>query len=114
MKEEPRFGYAEALNTLDTHSPQKLPEKQKDLLFSIVELKWKLIFHKEIPKNSELYNLETDPAELVNLIDEIPEERDRLLRILKSTGGLSIPFIDDLPPEDSEALEKLKSLGYIK
>jgi len=113
MKEEPRFGYAEALNTLDTYCPRKLPEKQKDLLFSIVESKWKLIFHKKNPKNSELYNLETDPTELVNLANVFPEEMNRLFQILKSTGGLSIPFVDDLLPEDSEAREKLKSLGYL-
>lgn len=114
VREEPRFGYAEALNTLDTHSPQKLPEKQKDLLFSIIESKWKLIYHKNIPKNSELYDLKSDPNELVNLIKNFPEEFHRLLEILNNTGGLSIPFVGELPSEDSEALENLKSLGYIK
>ena len=56
----------------------------------------------------------TDPTELVNLIDEFPEEKDRLMKILINTGGLSIPLIRGLPPEELEALEKLKSLGYIK
>lgn len=114
LEDEARFGYAEALNTLDTHSPGSLPRRQKDLLFSIVEQDWKLIYHQEHPKNSELYHLATDPEELDNVIDQHPEEAKRLMARLRASGGLEIEVIQREGPEDPEMIERLRSLGYIQ
>jgi len=111
---EPRIGYAEALNTLDTHSPGSLPRRQKDLLFSIVEKDWKLIYHQEHPKNSELYHLATDPEELHNVIEQHPEEAKRLMARLRASGGLEIEVIHREGREDPEMMDKLRSLGYIQ
>lgn len=111
---EPRIGYAEALNTLDTHSPGSLPRRQKDLLFSIVEQDWKLIYHQEHPKNSELYHLATDPEELQNVIEQHPEEAKRLMARLRASGGLEIEVIHREGSEDPEMIERLRSLGYIQ
>jgi arylsulfatase A-like enzyme len=111
---EPRVGYAEALNTLDTHSPGSLPRRQKDLLFSIVEQDWKLIYHQEHPKNSELYHLATDPQELQNVIEQHPEEAKRLMAQLRASGGLEIEVIHREGGEDPEMIDRLRSLGYIQ
>lgn len=111
---QPRVGYAEALNTLDTHSPGSLPRHQKDLLFSIVEANWKLIYHQEHPKNSELYHLATDPEELHNVIEQHPEEAKRLMARLRASGGLEIEVIHREGREDPEMIDRLRSLGYIQ
>jgi arylsulfatase A-like enzyme len=111
---EPRRGFAEALNSLDTHSPKSLPARQQDLLFAVVERDWKLIYHKENPENSELYHLATDPDELRNLIDLHPQERDRLLAVLEAAGPLEIEVNPDPGMEDPEMIEKLRSLGYVQ
>jgi arylsulfatase A-like enzyme len=110
----PRIGYAEALNTLDTHCPKALPEQQHDLLFAILDRDWKLIFHKEHPENSELYHLATDPAELQNVFAAHPEERERLMALLEASGGLEIDIDTRVAPQDPEMLEKLRSLGYVQ
>ena len=108
---EPRVAYAEALNTLDSHAPGALPERHKDLLFCAVERDWKLIHHVEHPENSELYDLRADPGELVNVLDEHPEEAARLLAFLEESGGMAVRTGEVVPIEE-EAARKLEALGY--
>ena len=109
--DEPRVAYAEALNTLDKHAPKALPERQKDQLFCAVDQNWKLIFHRERPENSELYDLANDPDELVNVWDQHPDQVARLMEFIETCGGLEVATGEVAPMED-EAVQKLKSLGY--
>jgi hypothetical protein len=111
--EPPRTGYAEALSTLDTHAPPTLPPHQRDLLFAVVTRNWKLIYHRNEPRNSELYDLIEDPGELRNLAGELPAQARLLLDSLEASGAMAIRRIDPGAPMDPEALEKLRSLGYV-
>ena len=111
---EPRFGFAEALNTIDTHSPSTLPACQQDLLFAILEGDWKLIYHREKPENSELYDLADDPLELSNLFGRHHAVQERLMARLRDSGALRIEVVQRSGPEDSEMREKLRSLGYVQ
>jgi hypothetical protein len=73
---------------------------------------WKLIYHKEHPENSELYDLKNDPHERVNAIDEFPDEKIRLMKILEETGGLTVRTTG-VAPIDDRTLRGLEALGYI-
>ena len=110
-EDEPRLGYAEALNTLDAHAPRALPARQKDLLFCVVDQDWKLIHHMEKPKNSELYDLRRDPGELENVFDEHPEQVARLMTFIEESGCTEMSR-EAVAPMEEEAVLKLRSLGY--
>lgn len=64
----------------------------------------------------ELYDLEADPGETRNIIDERPELADRLRRLLreklKEDRDLASGRVDE-GPQDEETLEQLRSLGYL-
>jgi arylsulfatase A-like enzyme len=112
-REQARIGFAEALNTLDTHAPGNLPPHQRDLLFCAMDRTWKLIHHVNEPRNDELYDLVEDPGELTNLATVNPGERERLLTALKRSGIMNIERVEPSGPLDPEDLEKLRSLGYV-
>ena len=111
-REPPRLAYAEALNTADAHLPKKLPEDQKDLLFCMMDRDWKLIYHKDRPQNSELYDLKNDPKELVNVFGKHPEQTMRLMQALEKSGGLNVR-LTGAAPMDEETRRSLEALGYI-
>ncbi len=111
--EEPRAGYAEALNTLDLHTPDPLPQRHRDLLFCLVEPPWKLIYHFNSPENTELYNLANDAHEVHNVADQYRDEAARLVANLQESGALEVKIVEPNSPLDQDALEKLRSLGYI-
>jgi arylsulfatase A-like enzyme len=111
--EDPRIGYAEALNTLDLHTPDPLPPQHRDLLFCIVEPPWKLIYHYNTPENSELYNLASDPQELHNVAAQFRDEVTRLAATLDESGAMAVQIIEPNSPLDQEAIDKLRSLGYL-
>ena len=111
--EPPRTALAEALNTLDAHTPPELAGKHKDLLFCQFDFPWKLIYHKNEPENTELYDLRSDPRELNNVAAEFPAERDRLIAALEESGAMHIEIVAPTEPMDPEGVRKLRSLGYI-
>ena len=57
----------------------------------------------------ELYDLESDPGERVNLADRRPDELDRLLRRIPAGAQSAI----DREALDDEELARLRSLGYV-
>lgn len=96
--DEPRIAYADALNLEERYVKiEALPESQRDDLYAVVEARWKLIWHRAHPERSELYDLELDPLELVNVLTDHPEEverlrsflveRDAFRRVPKAAGG---------------------------
>jgi len=111
--EPPRTGYAEALNTLDLHTPDPLPQQHRDLLFCVVEPPWKLIYHFNTPDNSELYNLASDPQERHNVAAQYRDEVTRLAAVLNESGAMEVEIVEPNSPLDQEAIEKLRSLGYL-
>ncbi len=111
QEDEPRLAYAEALNTLDDHTPKGLPEDQKDLLFCVVDEEWKLIYHKERPENSQLYHLAKDPMEQENVADRHPRQVERLIGHLERLGAMEIQ-IEDRGALDPDLKARLEALGY--
>jgi choline-sulfatase len=109
----PRHAYADALNLYDLNS--RMVEKRRpndDLLYSVIEYPWKLIYRSRRPDESELYNLESDPDEVINLYASEPGQVDRLVEALHELGGfVTQPFGDG--EGDPEALERLRALGYV-
>ncbi len=64
----------------------------------------------------QLYDLNTDPNELLNIADKQTQTRDKLQAMLKNWMA-QIPSASDisfLQGQDTESLEILRSLGYIK
>ena len=109
----PRRAYADALNLYDLNS-RKVQRRRPndDLLYSVIEYPWKLIYRSLRPDESELYNLGSDPGEAVNLYASESGQAERLVKVLHELGGfVNEPFGDG--KGDPEALERLRSLGYV-
>ncbi|MGA1871112.1 MAG: sulfatase-like hydrolase/transferase [bacterium] len=73
---------------------------------------WKYIY---APK-PELYNMENDPKELVNVYDTFSERASLMnseLACYKKRYGMQVKEDESRIPLDDEMREKLKSLGYI-
>ena len=83
-------------------------------MFAIRSDRHKLIWHEDL--KVELYDLQTDPGELVNLADSQPELRDEMMGHLKNWLDNLVPggAVSAISSTDSEALESLRSLGYVK
>ncbi len=111
---KPRRAYADALNLYDLNS--WLVQKRRpndDLLYSVIEYPWKLIYRSLRPDESELYNLESDPDEAINLYSSETGEANRLIEALHELGGfVNQPFGDG--EGDPEAIERLRALGYVE
>jgi arylsulfatase A-like enzyme len=103
--------YADALNLLDAHAPQKMRPEYADNLYCARDARWKLIWHQTKPENVELFDLEADPAELRNLASEHPEQVARLKAFLDERRAMEVqaPEAGALAP-DTEALH---DLGYV-
>lgn len=106
-----RVAYADALNLLDAHAPQKMRPEYDDNLFCAQDGRWKLIWHETRPENVELFDFESDPEELRNLAEQHPEQVARLKAFLDERRAMEVQ-----PPEaGAKAPDKgaLKELGYI-
>jgi arylsulfatase A-like enzyme len=89
-------------------------DNQRHHRFSIRTQKWKLI-STPAKESYELYNLESDPDELINLVNIEKEQFDSLkqrlgdwLSWIKSAATTAEVQLDEL------TREKLKSLGYLQ
>jgi arylsulfatase A-like enzyme len=109
----PRLAYADALNLYDLNSRMiRNRRPNDDLLYSVIEYPWKLIYRPLRPDESELYNLGSDPDEAINLYASETGHAKRLVEALHELGGfVSQPFGDG--KGDPEALERLRALGYV-
>lgn len=99
------------------------PEEQRHLdrgyhldrsrrIHCVRSLRWKLILYPGVHRDYvELYDLERDPLETVDVGDEHPKLRDHLEQRLK--GWLAGARIEPAPRVSPEEAEALKSLGYL-
>ncbi len=112
-EQAPRLAYADALNLYDLNSRTVRNRRPNDdLLYSVIEYPWKLIYRSLRPAESELYDLASDPDEAVNLYASETGQANRLVEVLEELGGfVSQPFGDG--KGDPEALERLRALGYV-
>jgi arylsulfatase A-like enzyme len=110
--EEPRIAYADQLNEWDTNAAMVRSRPLDRLLFCAMDRSWKLIYRARDPRRSELYHLEADPRETVNLFDPAHPEYLRLKGALDRFDGYRWkPF--PRGPVDPEVSERLRSLGYL-
>lgn len=109
--DEPRIAYADALNLQERYvKVEALPERQRDDLYAVVDTRWKLIWHRAHPELSELFDLERDPLELSNVIDQHPGEVERLRAFLLQRDALRlVPKSSGGQAPDAGALD---DLGY--
>lgn len=70
--------------------------------------RWKLI--RQGTGEEELYDLASDPGELLNLVDASPERADSLRSILERVAG---PAQEETRSVDPDTLQRLKDLGYV-
>jgi arylsulfatase A-like enzyme len=109
----PRMAFAEALNLLDEHAPEKgLPPTTEDNLFCVSDGRWKLIWHAEKPENHELFDLETDPQELHNLASSRTDQLDRLADLLRDAGVFRIVKPEPGDLGSGPEAGALHALGY--
>ncbi len=111
--ERDRIAYADALIRLDDNRPKHADEEgniYNDLMYTVIKGPWKLIHHRFHEDESMLFNLDEDPRELRNVIDQFPDKRKELMKFLKQPRVM----IEKLIPkaEESEASDKLDKLGY--
>ncbi|HRX86551.1 MAG TPA: sulfatase-like hydrolase/transferase [Phycisphaerae bacterium] len=104
MRGESREGVAAYCEALESHTVLNLCP-----LRSIVEDEWKYVLSTQ----PELYDLENDPTEQHNLVDEEPERaaelRSRLRALVAASPGAPS---DDGPELSTDDLRRLQSLGY--
>jgi arylsulfatase A-like enzyme len=74
--------------------------------------RYKLIWRER--NGLELYDLRSDPGEQHDLASDAPEQRDRLLELLRAWQGelAPPPTVSRLESTDTETLEQLRALGY--
>ena len=86
-----------------------------DFVYCALDRRWKLVWRPNHPDDSELYDLEADEAEAVNLWRWDHPEALRLKREL----GLHAPWVTAPFPEEEDgasmqlAAERLEALGYV-
>ncbi|MFT5049699.1 MAG: arylsulfatase [Chlamydiales bacterium] len=108
----PRIAYADQINGYDTNA--SMIEKRPDAkyLFCIIDGDWKLTYRPHMLKASELYNLRTDPDELVNRINDHPEIWERLMADLAKRDPWVLEHFADDGTADPDVIAQLEALGY--
>ena len=106
--------YADSLNMLGYRVPwsDEVVDEKRDQLFALTEGRWKYIHYRLGSSPDELYDLETDPRETVNLAGSRPELAQRMKQDLLDRGILRAR-IGTEGAIDPREVERLKALGYI-
>ena len=83
------------------------------VIYSIIDGRWKLLHFPRRPTYDKLFDLQEDPGELHNLIDQHQTIAESLLGELVRREAIDIQLPD---PEEvtEEDLELLRSLGYVE
>ena len=114
--DEPRIAFAEQINGYDLNAHMVSRRPLDDFTYLAMDRRWKLTWRPNHPAESELYDLEADPAELRNLWTWDHPEAVRL----KGELGRHRPWVTGpFPPEEggaetaSVAKALLEQLGYV-
>jgi arylsulfatase A-like enzyme len=111
----PRITFAEQINGYDTNAGmvEKLPHD--DFMYCAMDRQWKLTWRPNHPDQSELYDLERDPGETINLWRWHHPEALRLKRALAEyRPWVTAAFPDDASNEEAAgANDALRALGYV-
>jgi len=109
-----RVAYADQINGFDYNASMVARRPEARFLYMIAKGKWKLIYRPVDPKTSELYDLSSDPDELVNLFTQESEMAKELMRDLAGRSPWVLePFASgDGPGASEEAQALLEALGY--
>jgi arylsulfatase A-like enzyme len=105
--------YCDSVNTLTYGFSRSIRDVKDDMLFAMVSYPWKYIYHVRRTHESELYNLDTDTGEHVNVRNTNPEVVKRLKADLMARKCIPARQVDDQWGMSPEDLERLRSLGYI-
>lgn len=95
---------------LSSVNPDFNPESVDETLVAVMEREWKYIKHGK--KKNELFNIQSDPEELKNMIDEMKIDHwERQIELMpksevESAGKKNYDF-------EPEIAKSLKALGYI-
>jgi arylsulfatase A-like enzyme len=92
---------------------QEIKDVKDDMLFALVSGPWKYIHHLRHPTRSELFNLDNDPGELANLLEDHPEIVDRLKADLLARNCIPPDQFGGPSQMSEEDLQRLRALGYI-
>jgi len=96
------------------HRPQNRRQRKPDELYTLVEGRFKYIFHRREPEASELYDLDSDPGEQHDLRAREPELAARFERELRERGVFFDPRTATRGPAAREPVEqRLERLGYL-
>ena len=106
-----RVVYADSINLMTYGTPVGRDVKD-DMLFAVVQGRWKYIHHLTRPNESELYDLLSDRREEVNLLAALPVIRERLKELAVGHGHVPEEQLDH-PGISEEDMERLRSLGYV-
>ncbi len=107
---EPHAVYADSVNLMTYAWPGSDRRDHKDdRLYALLDGRWKLILHQLKPAESELYDLDADPAELRNVA---AEHRDVMKRMVKELAARHPFYEGGGEGTAAERMEKLRSLGY--
>jgi len=104
--------YADSVNMLTYGSEAGTVDEKNDMLFAIVDGRWKFIQHAIREEESELYDLMEDPHELTNLYAERPGELERLRQNLRARPYQPKRASGQAQISDEDR-ERLRSLGYM-
>jgi len=113
--EPPRVAIADQINGFDLNASMVEKRPLDDFLYSAIDSEWKLIYRPTHPARSELFDLNRDPDETVNLFGQRPEQELRLLQELaRNRPWVLEPFAPDPEADDLEAAQAaLTALGYL-
>ena len=105
--------YCDSVNTSTYRFTPNIRDLKNEMLFAVVSGPWKYIHHVPHADRSELYNLETDPGEQVNLLSTRPELVKRLKADLMARECIPSRQLSEQGGMSPEDLARLRSLGYV-
>lgn len=111
---ETAIAYADQVNGYDANASMVRNRPDAAFLYTVCDGTWKLIYRPHMFERSELFNLEQDPTERRNVIEEHPAEFLRLMNDLSRRN----PWVLDEFPVDADALDPdaakaLEGMGYV-
>ena len=107
------MAYSDSVNLMVYTTSADIRDHKNDMLFCVViDGRWKYIHHLKRTAESELFDLENDPRELVNLASERPDIVQRAHGELKQLEFMPYTQLENANVSP-EVLEKLRQLGYV-